>query len=129
MRCSQRRAALWFAIHPSAPAWLSFGVSRQNVPVKLLCFIPLVTLLGCSTAPVLVPIASVQFDRFKEGREIIATLSAHGIAARPAEDATLEFPILVPERKFDAAVSILRTNALVTSGKVRLYTTITWTVK
>ena len=26
MRSSQRRAALWFTIHPPAPAWLSFGV-------------------------------------------------------------------------------------------------------
>src|ERR1041384_5924413 len=33
MRSSQRRAALWFAIHPSAPGWLSFGVrSLRTMP-------------------------------------------------------------------------------------------------
>jgi hypothetical protein len=29
IRCSQRRAALWFAIQPSAPAWLSSSRSAK----------------------------------------------------------------------------------------------------
>jgi type III secretory pathway lipoprotein EscJ len=77
----------------------------------------------------LVPIASVHYDGFREEREIMAILNAHGIPAAPEGEATVVFPILVSKTKFDVAVSILRTNALVTSGKVRLYTTITREVK
>jgi type III secretory pathway lipoprotein EscJ len=97
--------------------------------VKVFFFISLLLLIGCSTAPILVPVASVHYDGFEEGREIIATLGAHGIPACPTDEATVVFPILVPKSKFEVAVSILRTNAFVTSGKVRLYTNITWTVK
>ena len=81
-------------------------------------------ILGCSTQTTLVPIASVHYDGFKEEKQIIATLKAYGIAATPAKEATLVFPILVPKSNFERAVSILRTNSLVTSGKVRLYTSI-----
>jgi type III secretory pathway lipoprotein EscJ len=77
----------------------------------------------------MVPVASVHYDGFKDAREIIATLNAHQIPAAPAREATVVFPILVPKSKFELAVSILRTNTLVTSGKVRLYTTITWEAK
>src|SRR4051812_42549890 len=86
-------------------------------------------LLGCSTKPVLVPVASVHYDGLKEGKEIVTTLSAPGIAATPAREATLVFPILVPKGKFERAVSILRTNSLVTSGRVQLYTRIEWEEK
>jgi type III secretory pathway lipoprotein EscJ len=97
--------------------------------VKSLPVILLGVLAGCCTKPVLVPVAAVHYDGFKDGREIIATLRAEGIPATPEGEATVVFPILVPESKFELAVSILRTNSLVTSGKVRLYTTITRQVK
>jgi type III secretory pathway lipoprotein EscJ len=77
----------------------------------------------------LVPIASVHYDGFKEGKEIIATLNAHGIPATPEGEATVAFPILVPKSKFDDALAILRTNSFVISGKVRLYPTINREVK
>ena len=105
----------------------SFGI--RNVCLKLRHLILLVALGGCCTKPVLVPVASVHYDGFKEAREIIATLNAHGISATPEGEATVVFPILVPKSKFATAVSILRTNSLVTSEEVRLYTTITREVK
>jgi type III secretory pathway lipoprotein EscJ len=97
--------------------------------MKLRWLILLGVLSGCCTKPVLVPIASVQYDGFKEGKQIIAALGAHGIRATPEGEATVVFPILVPKNRFERAVSILRTNSLVTSGKVRLYTTIEREVK
>lgn len=92
--------------------------------MRLRCLLLLGVLFGCCTKPVLVPIASVRYDGFNEGREIIATLAAHAIPATPEAEASVVFPILVPKKKFERAVSLLRTNSLVTSGKVRLYTTI-----
>jgi len=97
--------------------------------MKLRYLIFLAVLFGCRTRPVLVPIASVQYDGFKEAKEIIATLNAHGIRATPEGEGTLVFPILVPKSKFDNALAILRTNSFVISGKVRLYPNITREVK
>ena len=49
MRCSQRRAALWFAIYPSAPAWLSFGV-------RLLDRMKASTLANCCSWLLVIPL-------------------------------------------------------------------------
>ena len=102
---------------------------RQIRFIKFLCFVPLAILFGCSTKPVFVPVASVHYDGFSEAKEIIATLKAHGIPVHPASEADIVFPILVPKSDFQTAVSILQTNALVASEKVRLYTTIRWEEK
>jgi type III secretory pathway lipoprotein EscJ len=85
--------------------------------------------LGCRTNPVLVPIARVHYDGFREGDEIIATLKKHGISAAWESEGTVVFPILVSKTEFGNAVVILQTNSLVTSGKVRLYPNITREVK
>ena len=91
--------------------------------MKVRLVIPLaVIIIGCSTKPVMVPIASVHYDGFPEQKEVIEILKSHGIPAVPETDASVVFPILVPKSKFEAAVSLLRTNSLVVSGKVRLYT-------
>ena len=97
----------------------SFSMSKVSMNFRHVILLGMI--LGCSTKPILVPIASVHYDALKEAKEIIATLKAHGIAATPAREATVVFPILVPKNKFECAVSILRTNSLVSSGKVRLY--------
>jgi type III secretory pathway lipoprotein EscJ len=93
---------------------------------RILCSILLMMVVGCSTSPVMVPIVSVHAYGFDGGKEIIAILKSHNISAVPSNDATVVVPILVPKAKFESAVSLLRTNSLVTSGRVRLYTTIRW---
>jgi type III secretory pathway lipoprotein EscJ len=89
--------------------------------MKLRYLILLAVALGCRTTPVLVPIAKVGYDGFKEGDNIIAALKAHGIQAVWEGEATVVFPVLVPKGKFANALTLLQTNSLVTSGKVRLY--------
>ena len=98
--------------------------------MKLQLLLPLtVAIIGCSIRQVMVPIASVHYDGFSEQKEVIALLKTHHFRAVPAGEATVVFPILVPKAKFGAAVSLLRTNSFVLSGRVQLYTTIEWEEK
>jgi type III secretory pathway lipoprotein EscJ len=95
--------------------------------------IPLIAmLLGCRSEPskpILVPVARVHYDGFKEGSEIITTLHANGIPATWEGEATVVFPILVPKGSFERSLVMLRTNYLVTTGKVQLHTKITREVR
>jgi type III secretory pathway lipoprotein EscJ len=105
----------------------------ESQSVKTLAMLAVTLLvLGCSSqphSPVLVPIARVHYDGFREGDEIITTLKAHGIPATWEGEATVVFPILIPKSRFQDATAILQTNSLVPSGKVQLYPIITREVK
>jgi len=108
-------------------------LDNKEHAVKTLPLLALALALCCCRSrpdlSVFVPVASVPYDGFKDGDEIIRVLHVHGIIARWAAEATKVFPILVPKLRFQNASAILQTNSLVTSGKVRLYSTITWEEK